>query len=389
MSSQEQIEDTPSDPLVAAEVIDDKFWFSHWTHEYEVKETGPMKKEFFLLKNKPQIKMDWDNCTINIATALGDGKIRLVVRSKTDRNSDYMGDKPVQIRFMLGIDVSPDSISEVRAEPYKIARDSKRKDLNSLKEEEERERWVFNLGKEAEVWQWANNNQDMRSSKVFALRERIRKFLDLPEEPSGGKIFRVKVEQLDKVIPVIYQPAVDSLDNFLRDVHCHIKNEQDSDNVVDVEVTLVFNNEYLRRFWILDHSYKWFRKIKYGRMLDIETFHIHFVKDKLNENYFLFEGIYSGSHDLQQDATHFDVGKRVEHEIAYYLADQFHPIVFVNTSNHAMSEHDNNHGLWKWEYIPWIKKAPIKLGNKSRKQIDAEYLTIFDRFIRLLSKLGN
>ncbi|MEP0825172.1 MAG: hypothetical protein HRF40_06780 [Nitrososphaera sp.] len=389
MSSQEQIEDTPSDPLVAAEVNDDKFWFSHWTHEYEVKETGPMKKEFFLLKNKPQIKMDWDNCTINIATALGDGKIRLVVRSKTDRNSDYMGDKPVQIRFMLGIDVSPDSISEVRAEPYKIARDSKRKDLNSLKEEEERERWVFNLGKEAEVWQWANNNQDMRSSKVFALRERIRKFLDLPEEPSGGKIFRVKVEQLDKVIPVIYQPAVDSLDNFLRDVHCHIKNEQDSDNVVDVEVTLVFNNEYLRRFWILDHSYKWFRKIKYGRMLDIETFHIHFVKDKLNENYFLFEGIYSGSHDLQQDATHFDVGKRVEHEIAYYLADQFHPIVFVNTSNHAMSEHDNNHGLWKWEYIPWIKKAPIKLGNKSRKQIDAEYLTIFDRFIRLLSKLGN
>jgi hypothetical protein len=389
LSSQEQIEDTPSDPLVAAEVNDDKFWFSHWTHEYEVKETGPMKKEFFLLKNKPQIKMDWDNCTINIATALGDGKIRLVVRSKTDRNSDYMGDKPVQIRFMLGIDVSPDSISEVRAEPYKIARDSKRKDLNSLKEEEERERWVFNLGKEAEVWQWANNNQDMRSSKVFALRERIRKFLDLPEEPSGGKIFRVKVEQLDKVIPVIYQPAVDSLDNFLRDVHCHIKNEQDSDNVVDVEVTLVFNNEYLRRFWILDHSYKWFRKIKYGRMLDIETFHIHFVKDKLNENYFLFEGIYSGSHDLQQDATHFDVGKRVEHEIAYYLADQFHPIVFVNTSNHAMSEHDNNHGLWKWEYIPWIKKAPIKLGNKSRKQIDAEYLTIFDRFIRLLSKLGN
>ncbi|HEX7032844.1 MAG TPA: hypothetical protein VF172_07585 [Nitrososphaera sp.] len=381
MSSPQVVAGTPNEILMA-DASDDKFWFSHWTYDYEVKDTELMKKEFLLLKNKPQIKMDWDNCTINIATALDDGKIRFVVRSKTDRNSDYMGAKPVQIRFMLGIDVAPDSISEVRTEPYKIDRDSKRKDLNSLKGEEH-ERWVFNLGEQAEVWQWAKKDQDMRSSKVFALRERIRKFLDLPKGSSGGKIFRVRVEQLDKVIPVIYQPAVDSLDNFLREVHCHIKNERDDDSL-DVEVTLVFNNEYLRRFWILDHSYKWFRKIKYGRMLDIETFHIHFVRDKLDKNYFVFEGIYSGPDDLQHDSTHFDVGKRVEHEIAYYLADQFHPIVFVNTSNHAMAEHDNNHELWKWEYIPWIKRAPIKLGNKSRKQIDAEYLTIFDRFVRLL-----
>lgn len=367
--------------LLTQDASDDKFWFSHRTQEYEVKETGIKKK--FVLTDKPQIKIDWDNCTVNIATTLDDGKIRFVVRSKTDRNSKYMGDKPVQIRFMLGIDIHPESISEVRSEPYKIDQDSKRKNLNSLKEQEY-ERWMFNLGDRAEVWQWANKNQDMRSSKVFALREKIRKFMDLPKE-SGGRVFRVKVDQLDEVTPVIYQPAVDSLDNFLRDVHCYTIKKQD--NYVDVEVTLVFNNEYLRRFWIFDQSYKWVRQLKYGRMMDIETFHIHFVKDKMNENYFLFEGIYSGPDDLQQDSTHFDVCKRVEHGIAYCLADQFHPIVFVNTSNHAMAEHDNNHGLWKWEYIPWLKKAPVKLGNKNRKQINAEYLTIFDRFFRLFRRI--
>ena len=59
-----------------------------------------------------------------------------------------------------------------------------------------------------------------------------------------------------------------------------------------------------------------------------------------------------------------------EHPIKYYFADRNHPIVFVNTSNHAMAEHDANNRIWKWEYIPWLLDAPIKLGTLTRKEIE-------------------
>jgi hypothetical protein len=50
-----------------------------------------------------------------------------------------------------------------------------------------------------------------------------------------------------------------------------------------------------------------------------------------------------------------------------------HPIIFINTSNHAMSEHDTNHRLWKWEYIAWQKDGPIEFGERSREEIDNSF----------------
>jgi hypothetical protein len=40
-----------------------------------------------------------------------------------------------------------------------------------------------------------------------------------------------------------------------------------------------------------------------------------------------------------------------------------------------MAQYDNNRDLWKWEYIPFIKskKRPIKVGKKSRNEIDREF----------------
>jgi hypothetical protein len=35
-----------------------------------------------------------------------------------------------------------------------------------------------------------------------------------------------------------------------------------------------------------------------------------------------------------------------------------------------MAEYDNNQSLWKWEYIPWNNKVPIKVSGKTRKQLD-------------------
>ena len=86
------------------------------------------------------------------------------------------------------------------------------------------------------------------------------------------------------------------------------------------------------------------------------------------DNFFVFEGIYSGPYDIEYDTIHLDKPPPLRRRhIEYYFLDHYHPIVFINTANHAMSEHDNNHDIWKWEYIPWVKKAPIKLGLQIKK----------------------
>jgi hypothetical protein len=45
----------------------------------------------------------------------------------------------------------------------------------------------------------------------------------------------------------------------------------------------------------------------------------------------------------------------------------------INTSNHAMAEHDANRTLWKWEYVPGVIDSPVCLGCKSREEIEAEF----------------
>jgi hypothetical protein len=53
------------------------------------------------------------------------------------------------------------------------------------------------------------------------------------------------------MIPVIYQPAIDSWKNFVREIHCH---RVDSN---EFEVTILFNNEHLREHAILNPIYEW------------------------------------------------------------------------------------------------------------------------------------
>ena len=42
-----------------------------------------------------------------------------------------------------------------------------------------------------------------------------------------------------------------------------------------------------------------------------------------------------------------------------------------------MSNHDTNHRLWKWEYIPWEDNGPVILGIKSRKEIESANWEIY------------
>jgi hypothetical protein len=185
----------------------------------------------------------------------------------------------------------------------------------------------------------------------------------------------VDVQEKDDIIPVIYQPAVDSLNNFVREVHCARK-PIDQYGSYDVEVTIIFNDEHLQKhnISVIDNLYRSIRKATYGRIYDIETFKI-IVKKDMNEKYFTFEKIYSDNYQLVEDSIHEDKTpppapmRRVE----YFFMNGNHPVIFVNTANHALAGHDTNRRIWKWEYIPWLKDAPIIYGKKTREEINSEF----------------
>ena len=92
------------------------------------------------------------------------------------------------------------------------------------------------------------------------------------------------------------------------------------------------------------------------------------VKEKNNknnknnsDNYFVFEGIYSGQYGIEHDTIHLDKPPAPKRPIEYYFLDHYHPIIFINTANHAMSEHDNNHDIWKWEVHSLGKEGAYKI----------------------------
>ena len=348
---------------------EERVWFSHWTKEYRVR-PGVRRPVFEWLEDRPPIKMDWDNCHVDIV-GHSSGMARFVVRSRATKNSEYMGDIPVQLRFMLTVDVDAKEIGEPALEKdYKIE-SPKRKHVPPSVRETPHDRWVLRLGSDAEVWEWTRSDRTITSTEVWRLYEKIRASLEKPG--SLGNIFRTGVKAFESVVPVVYQPAVDSLDNFMREIHCHATVEEDT---ADLSVSLVFNNEQLRKFGLADGIYRWIRRFLYGRSIDIETFRIHFVRDKLDSNYFVFQGIYSGDYGLHYDTIHLD-GTLTERKVEYYFVDQRHAAVFVNTSNHALAGHDNNLQLWKWEYVPWADKSPVVLGTKSREELDREFRSFF------------
>jgi hypothetical protein len=126
---------------------------------------------------------------------------------------------------------------------------------------------------------------------------------------------------------------------------------------------------------ILDRIYSKIRHVIYGRVRDVETFKIHLVRhdeksqnhatpdtvendDKFNhgvkksnennnnsDNHFTFENIYSGQYSIEYDTIHLDKPPAPKRPIEYYFLNYYHPIIFVNTVNHAMGEHDNNHEI--------------------------------------------
>ena len=307
---------------------------------------------------------DSDNCTISFARTLDD-KCLIVVRSSQTKCSSFM-EKEVMLRYMLGFEISGKP-SEPKAEMY-IAR-------NNFPDRREgpKNRWVLQLDDKHWIWEWAQEGADITNSTIYSLYQEITNEFDNPStRPSN--IFDVQLAlQEDKVIPIVYQPSVDALKNFLREVHC-AKGPTNQDGSYEIEVSLLFNNERLRQHGFWNSFYAFLRQIIYHRVMDLESFRIQVRKDPAS-NRFTFEGIYSNNNGMNADSVHGDKTPppAPEHPIKYYFVDRNHPVVFVNTSNHAMAEYDNNNRIWKWEYVPWLNDAPIKFGSKTRRELEQSF----------------
>jgi len=64
-------------------------WFSHRQNIHQVKRKWYLFGKKFSLAEEKEI-WDWDNCTAGIARSL-DNRLIVVIRSKTSKNSSFMG----------------------------------------------------------------------------------------------------------------------------------------------------------------------------------------------------------------------------------------------------------------------------------------------------------
>ncbi len=335
-------------------MVPETVWFTVKEKKWKV---GYFGKFFWTGKEE---LWDSDNCTASLARTLKD-QFLVVVRSSQTKYSSFMG-KEVMLRYIIAFELLGKP-SEPTTEMY-IAR-------NNIPNRREgpKTRWVLQLDDKHWIWEWAQEGNDITNSSIYSLYQLIVNELEHPSlDPNN--IFDAQVPvQDDRVIPVIYQPSVDALKNFVREVHC-AKGPTNSDGSYAVEVSILFNNERLRQHGVLNSIYAVVRRLLYGRLMDLESFRILMGKDEASDR-FTFAGIYSNKEEMNADSIHGDQTLPVpEHSIKYYFANRNHPVVFINTSNHAMAEHDANDRIWKWEYIPWLDDAPIKLGSMTRREIE-------------------
>ena len=335
-------------------------WFSHIENIYDA-ELKLFQGKSFRWTERTQM-WDWDNCKVSWVRR-SEIELRVVIRSYKTVYSKYRK-KEVKVKYMLGFDTNIDGIEYPELEQY-------REPLQNREDKrygQQKQRLVLRISKDYYIWQWAedNNNQTFEKSEVYRIYKDIMKSLKDPIASTNRNIFLVEdVPTDERIIPVIYQTAIDSWKNFVREVHCHKLDEH------EYEVTILFENEQLRKHHKLDLFYRIFRRLRYGRVADIESFRI--MLDKGKPVKLQFKGIFSGKHSIEDDDIHGDKpvnGKVRSHDIKYYFYDERHPIIFINTSNHAMSFHDTNQKIWKWEYIPWEKDGAVIYGQNTRKQLD-------------------
>ena len=306
------------------------FYFSYRQEIYdEVKES----KRYYLSWRNEEKNWGYKDCSVKVI-GMADNKARIVIRRKKSGYSKFMKSN-FEVNLMLGfivLNVQKDTVDGKDGLVFEIEQsgDKMHRDLKDVK-----------------IW----------SDDHHEIEDLYNKIIQEQNNDSSTKIIEADyLERDNSMIPVIYQPKIDAWENFLREVHIH----KDMDDIF--HITLVFQDEILRRHGILDGIYRYIRLLKYKRTADVETF-------SFKNNQLFFGNIYSGKSNLFEDTIH----NEKEIPAKYFFQDDNHPVIFVNTSNHALAPHDNNHDLWKWEYVPWSKKIPIKLGTKTRQEVEDEF----------------
>jgi len=321
---------------------------------------------------------DFDNCTVSAQRKSND-TINVIIRSINENIKSKITNKNRRVRFFYRFEILdfPKPFEDKYDDPPKNRNDSS-------KQTESKSRWVLNLTrtdeedddkKNCQIWQWRDDGGKSAIQDIWDLLDKAKN--DASQEnrviESAIEIMpSVPSDNTRKVLPIIYQPAMDTMKNFIRQIHIHNCKEKEN----EYEVTIVFNNEELRKHVLLNDFYEGLREHLFGRTKDVETFRIILV-DKVPEN-FAFTGIYSDGKDLIEDDVHGDkqwwwhFGRIKKRPIKSYYSTKLHPKIFVNTSNHAMAGRDSNPRLWKWEYLTWEEgeKNPIIIGELSREDVE-------------------
>lgn len=305
------------------------FFFSYRQEVYD--EVRQSKRYYLAWRDQEKI-WSYKNCFITII-GMNDDKVRVVVRRKETGHSKFI-ESDFEINLMMGF---------VATNVRKNTEDNRT--ILEFDVEQSNDNVHRDL-KEVKIW----------SEYEYEIDDLYNTIIQEIGNSSDTRIIESNfAERYDVFIPVIYQPRIDAWKNFLREIHVH----KDKDSF---QITLVFQDEMLRKHGILDNIYRYIRLIKYKRIVDIETF-------SFRDSNLFFKDIYSGQSNLFEDTIH----NQMTIPAKYYFQDNNHPVIFVNTSNHALAPHDNNHDLWKWEYVPWSKKTPIKMGTKTRQEIEEYY----------------
>ena len=348
-------------------MTDSVVWFTHSEHRLET-------VDFHVPTWTDELK-NWNcrNCIVSAQKKCNN--VEVIVRRKKTIHSG-LTKKDHQVRFIYNFDIAdvPKPESGMYAEP------SGREDGSA--QGPFKKRWFLPLVRTDEsneskkncwLWQWSNENGKQIIHDIY---EQLQNVKSEPNPESGiiekniNRIPNVPDGIVSKVLPIIYQPAIDTMKNFLRQIHIY----RCSDNLDKYEITLVFNNEQLRQHKLFNPIYEYVRLGLYGRTQDVETFHI--ILDDTGPR-FVFENIYSKEKNIVHDDVHYDkkfwfFGKVKKRPVSFYYDSTRYPKVFINTSNHAMAGHDNNDRLWKWEYVYWDPESPVILGCLSRERVEEE-----------------
>lgn len=362
-------------------------WFSKIEREYSA-DLGEFRW------TEEQRTWDWRDLTTVELVRTKDGKKKLILRRRGEVQTRYGrpdkidsdgGPFDATLRYMLGIDIDK-GIGKIETDYYTAKVRDHVKDRWIMIGP--KMRWSFQIGEDAWIWQWAEEGPGSsgghQKAPIGEVYKYIKDILEAGELVYTNK-FNLNVGQNDECSPVIYQPAVDGMKNFIREIHCFKR--PPTEEGMEMEVTLVFNNEELRKHRVLNKIYERVRLAKYGRLKDIESFVIMADSPDEKARGLRFTKIYSGHHNLEEDTIHGDSEPDLPpHRVRYYADEYRHPIIFVNTSNHAMAEHDTNPDLWKWEYVPWVEDRPFVSDKMSRKEVDRPYRSSLERTFEGLTR---